>query len=117
VARGTAAVALLPSKETLSGAYFDLRNRLIRSWRRRKPKARSRLRFPASTACGRGSRLGGHVGSGGAHLNLAIQNNVNVSVARIGERLSRKFDRQPEIKAQIAQAFLEMDDEDNQPPA
>ena len=26
-ARGTAAVALLPSKETLSGAYFELRNR------------------------------------------------------------------------------------------
>ena len=27
-ARGTAAVALLPSKETLSGAYFELRSRI-----------------------------------------------------------------------------------------
>ena len=27
-ARGTAAVALLPSKETLSGAYFELRERI-----------------------------------------------------------------------------------------
>jgi hypothetical protein len=26
--RGTAAVALLPSKETLGGAYFDLRARI-----------------------------------------------------------------------------------------
>jgi hypothetical protein len=28
VARGTAALALLPSKETLSGAYFELRDRI-----------------------------------------------------------------------------------------
>jgi len=28
MAQGTAAVALLPSKETLSGAYFDLRTRI-----------------------------------------------------------------------------------------
>ena len=27
-ARGTAALALLPSKETLSGAYFELRDRI-----------------------------------------------------------------------------------------
>jgi hypothetical protein len=27
-ARGTAAMALLPSKETLSGAYFELRDRI-----------------------------------------------------------------------------------------
>ena len=42
-ARGTAAVALLPSKETLSGAYFDLAPASIKLWRRPKPKGRCPL--------------------------------------------------------------------------
>ena len=61
------------------------------------------------------ARLGGHIGSGGPQVNVAIQTNLNVNVAQIGERLIRKFDHQPEIKAQIAQAFVEMDDEDQNP--
>ena len=42
-ARGTAALVLLPSKETLSGAYFDLRDRMIRS--SDKPSSRVRSRW------------------------------------------------------------------------
>jgi hypothetical protein len=61
------------------------------------------------------ARLAGHIGSATAQVNVAIQNNVNISVAQIGERLSRRFDHQPEVKAQIAQVLLEMDHEENQP--
>src|ERR1019366_3484372 len=56
-ARGSAAVALLPSKETLSGAYFELRTRpvSIRSWRRPSNKDRSRLPSRGSIRCARPS--------------------------------------------------------------
>jgi hypothetical protein len=116
VARGTAAVALLPSKEILSGAYFDLRERIDQIVAQAQAEgslavAVSGLNSLRQTLDSM-ARLGGHVGPAGTQVNVAIQNNVNVSVAQIGERLSRKFDHQPEIKAQIAQAFVEMDDEE-----
>jgi hypothetical protein len=44
-------------------------------------------------------------------VNVAVQTNVNVGAGQIAERLIQKFDHQPEIKAQIAQALLEEDHE------
>jgi hypothetical protein len=44
-------------------------------------------------------------------VNVAVQTNVNVGAIQIAERLIQKFDRQPELKAQIAQALVEIDDE------
>ena len=47
----------------------------------------------------------------GAQINVAVQTNVNVDVVQIAELLIKKFDREPELKARIAQALLEVDDE------
>ena len=47
VSRGSAAVALLPSKETLGEPMSSYEIELIRSWGRRNSRVRSRLRFPA----------------------------------------------------------------------
>jgi len=55
------------------------------------------------------ARLAGH--TGGAQVNVAVQTNVNVNGAQIAERLIKKFDREPELKARIAQALVEIDDE------
>ena len=47
----------------------------------------------------------------GTQVNVAVQTNINVGAAQIAERLIQKFDHEPEIKAQIAQALLEEDHE------
>ena len=40
-----------------------------------------------------------------------MQTNVNVDLTQIAERLIEQFDHEPELKARIAQALLEVDDE------
>jgi hypothetical protein len=48
-----------------------------------------------------------------AKVNVAIQNNVNVNTAQIAEQLIIQFDKEPDIKARIAQALLRFDDNAN----
>jgi hypothetical protein len=55
------------------------------------------------------ARLAGY--AGGAQVNVAVQTNVSIDLAQIAERLIQRFDHQPEVKAQIAQALLEIDNE------
>jgi hypothetical protein len=47
----------------------------------------------------------------GTQVNVAVQTNVNVGLTQIVERVINKFDHDPEMKARIAQALLEVDDE------
>jgi transposase-like protein len=114
-ARGTAAVALLPSKETLSGAFADLASQIDAIIARAQADGSFKLALSGLNSLRQTleahARLAGYIGTATAEVNVAIQNNINVNVARIGERLIRKFDHQPEVKAQIAQALLEMDHE------
>jgi len=44
-------------------------------------------------------------------VNVAVQNNVNVGATQIAGWLIQKFDGEPELKARIAQALLEVDHE------
>ena len=44
-------------------------------------------------------------------MNVAVQTNVNVDLKQIAERVIQRFDHEPELKARIAQALLEVDDE------
>src|SRR6516165_7218789 len=110
-ARGDAAVALLPSKESLSGAYLQLRDHIdeIVAQAEREgslPLSLKGLNSVRHTLDSLG-RLAGHIG--GPQVNVAIQSNVNVNVAQIAERLIKHFDREPEMKARIANALLEID--------
>jgi carbon monoxide dehydrogenase subunit G len=57
------------------------------------------------------ARLAGYDRAGGTQVNVAVQTNVNFDLTQISERLIRRFDHEPELKARIAQALLEMDDE------
>jgi hypothetical protein len=112
-ARGSAAIELLPSKETLGGAYFDLRNRIDQIVAKAEQEGSLRVAISGLNSIRQTldslSRLAGHDRAG--QINVAVQTNVNVEVAQIADRLIRAFDHEPELKARIAQALGEMDDE------
>ena len=112
--RGTAAVACLPSKNDLNTAYFDLRTQIDEIVRQARaegslPIALSGLNSIRHTLDSL-SRLAAFDRQG-AQVNLAVQTNVNVDLRQVAERVIQQFDREPELKARIAQALLEVDDE------
>jgi hypothetical protein len=115
VARGSAAVALLPSKEILSGAYFDLRDRIDQIVAQAQAEGSLAVAVSGLNSLRQTldslARLGGHVGSGGAQVNVAIQNNGNLNVAQIVEPLIAEFDNEPEIKTRLARVLVRLDDQ------
>ena len=42
----------------------------------------------------------------GTQVNVAVQTNVNIELTALIERIIKHFDREPELKARIAQALL-----------
>lgn len=113
-ARGTAAVACLPSKEELNSAYFDLRGQIDVIVAEAKAKGSLQVALSGLNSIRQTldsvSRLSGFDRQG-TQINVAVQNNVNVEVRTIAERLIQAFDHQPEVKARIARTLLEMDDD------
>jgi carbon monoxide dehydrogenase subunit G len=114
-ARGSAAVALLPSKENLSGAYFELRARIDQIVEEAQAQGSLKVAISGLNSIRQTldslARLAGHLQPASTQVNVAVQTNVNVGARQIAERLIQKFDHEPQLKAQIAQALLEVDDE------
>jgi hypothetical protein len=114
-ARGSAAIALLPSKEMLSSAYSELRTRIDQIVEQAQQQGSLNVAISGLNSIRQTldslARLAGHLQPAGTQVNVAVQTNVNVGAIQIAERLIQKFDRQPELKAQIAQALVEIDDE------
>ena len=114
-ARGTAAVALLPSKETLSGAYFELRARIDQIVAQAQAEGSLSVAITGLNSLRQTldslSRLAGHDRAGSTEVNVAVQTNVGLDLTKIAERLISRFDHEPDVKARIAQALMEMDDE------
>ena len=114
VARGTAAVACLPSKEDLNGAYFDLRARIDEIVTQAKAEGSLQIALSGLNSIRHTldslSRLSGF-DHHETKVNVAVQTNVNLDLATIASRIIDKFDHDPEIKARIAQALLEIDHE------
>src|ERR1039458_6621567 len=112
-ARGSAAVALLPSKETLSGAYFELRTRIDQIVAQAEQQGSLAVAVSGLNSLRQTldslARLAGH--TAGAQVNVAVQTSINVDLTQITERLIKHFDHKPELKARIAQALMEIDDE------
>ena len=115
VARGSAALALLPSKETLSGAYFELQHRIDQIVAQAQQQGSLKVAISGLNSVRQTldslARLAGHLQPASTQVNVAVQNNVQVDASQIAERLIQKFDHEPELKAQIAQALVEVDDE------
>jgi hypothetical protein len=114
-ARGTAAVALLPSKETLSAAYDGLRTRIDQIVEQAQQEGSLKVAISGLNSIRQTldslARLAGHLQPASTQVNVAVQTNVNVKAMQIAERLIQKFDHEPQLKAQIAQALVEVDDE------
>jgi prefoldin subunit 5 len=113
-ARGTAAVACLPSKENLNEAYFELRTRIDGIVTAAQQQGSLQIALSGLNSIRQTldslSRLGGFDRQG-TQVNVAVQTNVNVDLKQIAERVILRFDHEPELKARIAQALLELDDE------
>jgi hypothetical protein len=114
-ARGSAALALLPSKENIGNAYSDLCVRIDAIVKQAQDQGSLNVAISGLNSIRQTldslARLAGHLQPAGAQVNVAVQTNVNVGAAEIAERLIQKFDHEPELKARIAQALVEEDHE------
>ena len=114
VCRGAAAVACLPSKEDLNSAYFDLRAQIDAIVAQAKAEGSLQTALNGLNSIRHTldslSRLSGFDRQG-TQVNVAVQTNVRLDIRQIAERLILKFDREPELKGRIAQALLEVDNE------
>jgi len=111
-ARGTVALASLPSKDELHHAYVDLLSQfddVITQAKQQKSipdtlKALNAFRQTLDSV----TRLAGHDRSD-TQINVAIQNNVTIETSDLATRLIAKFDREPNIKGRIAEVLMEID--------
>jgi hypothetical protein len=108
------AVACLPSKENLNEAYFELRTRIDGIVTAAQQQGSLQIALSGLNSIRQTldslSRLAGFDRQG-TLVNVAVQTNVNFDLRQIAERVIRQFDHEPEMKARIAQALLEVDDE------
>jgi len=114
VSRGTVAVACLPSKDDLNAAYFELRAQIDQIVSQARQEGSLQIALSGLNSVRHTldslSRLAGF-DRPGAQVNVAVQTNVNFDPTQIVARVIQKFDHEPELKARIAQALLEVDDE------
>jgi hypothetical protein len=114
VSRGTAAMICLPSKDSLNTAYFELRAQIDQIVSQARAEGSLQVALSGLNSIRHTldslSRLAGFDRQG-TQVNVAVQTNVNVDLVQIAERVIQKFDHEPELKARIAQALLEVDDE------
>jgi hypothetical protein len=110
-ARGSAAVALLPSRESLGSAYSDLQARIDEIVTQAQQKGSLNIAISGLNSIRQTldslARLAGHLQPAGTQVNVAVQTNVNAGAAQIAERLIEAFDHEPELKARIAHVLLE----------
>ena len=114
-ARGTAALACLPSKEALNNGYLELQERIDRIVTQAEQQGSLAIAIAGLNSIRHTldslMRLAGYDRPIGAQVNVAVQTNVNLDLSNLAERLIKRFDHEPELKGRIAQALLEIDDE------
>jgi hypothetical protein len=93
-ARGTAALTLLSTKETLSGAHFELRDRIDQIARQAEQQGSLRVALSGLNSIRQTlDSLARLAGRDGPDVNVAVQANVNVDLSRVVERVIGCFDR------------------------
>src|SRR5262249_46212925 len=115
MSRGSAAAALLPSKENLGEMQLGIIARIDEVIAEAKNNGSLQTALNGLNSIRHTvndlARLAGHLQTAGAQVNVSVQNNVGLSVAEISERLIRKYDHDAQRKAEIAQTLLEVDNE------
>ena len=113
-ARGTAAVACLPSKDDLNRSYFDLLGQVDEIVAQAKAEGSLKIALSGLNSIRQTldslSRLSGFDRQG-TQINVAVHTNITVEVRAIAERLIKEFDHEPELKARIARTLLETNNE------
>ena len=106
-AQGSAAIALLPSKENLSSAYGELRARIDQIVEQAQQQGSLNVAISGLNSIRQTldslARLAGHLQPAGTQVNVAVQTNVNVgarkspngsfkslTMSRNSKRVSRK---------------------------
>ena len=84
-ARGSAAIELLPSKETLSSAYLELRARIDQVVEQAQQERSLNVAISGLNSIRQTldslARLAGHLQPASTQVNVAVQNNVNVDAS------------------------------------
>jgi hypothetical protein len=113
-ARGTAAIACLPTREDLSALYFGLPARIDEIVAQARQQGSLQIALSGLNSIRQTldslSRLNGF-DRPTTQVNVAVQTNVNVGLTQVAERLIKEFDQEPQVKARIARTFKEMGDE------
>ena len=101
-ARGTAAVALLPSKETLSDAYADLRAKIDEIVAQAQQQGSLNVAISGLNSIRQTldslARLAGHLQPASTQVNVNAVTTVNVGVVQIAERLIQRSTMNPNSK-------------------
>src|SRR5213082_3249865 len=112
VSRGTAAVACLPSNDDLSTAYFQLRGQIDQIVAQANQQGSLQIALSGLNSIRQTldslSRLAGFERHG-PQVNVLVHTNLILDLRQIAERLILQFDREPELKARVAQVLLEVD--------
>ena len=108
-ARGSAAIALLPSRENLGEMQLGIIARIDEVIAEAKRNGSLQIALNGLNSIRHTfndlARLAGHLQPAGAQVNVAVQTNVDVGAVQIAERLIEAFDCKPELRAQIAQVL------------
>jgi hypothetical protein len=109
-ARGTAAVACLPTRDELGNAYAELKLRIDRIASQAEAAGSLKIALAGLNSIRQTldslSRLAGHDQT---QVNVAVHADINLDV--VFERIIKQFDHDPNIKSRIAQALLNVDPE------
>jgi hypothetical protein len=109
-ARGSAAVALLPSKEHLGGAYADLQTRIDEIVTQAQQEGSLSVAISGLNSVRQTldslARLAGHLQPASPQVNVTVQNNAINVIAAFSERIIQNFP-EPEIRERFAQMCME----------
>ena len=107
-ARGTAAIACLPTRDELGNAYAELKRRIDQIASQAEAAGSLKVALSGLNSIRQTldslSRLAGH---DQAQVNVAVHTDINLDV--VFERIIKQFDHEPNIKSRIAQALLNVD--------
>jgi hypothetical protein len=114
VARGSAALACLPSKEELGGSYHEICGRIDQISAQAQQQGSLQIALSGLNSLRHTldslSRLSGHDRQG-PQVNVAVQTNLNFDFSKLRNRLLDTFEDEPEVRERLARALLEMSHE------